>query len=245
MNTKLEIIFHGPYPLCTEKNDVLFDCPYASFEGIYLWAVRMSSGVYRVSYLGQTIRSFYIRNKEHLIQQLGGNYQVCDPEAMINGRHEVVWNGMWRKGTQSAIDRKRPAKNIKRTVNILKEAFDDLADNELGHRLRKILDWAVNKQAFMTSVAIKPTFGIQGKSKDRIMTLSSNGDIYSFMSVKQYPGGVTERDALVDELKQFGLLDQDLDPNQVVSGRYLSKKLYELSDDDIDKLLDVYGKYCG
>jgi hypothetical protein len=125
MNTKLEIIFHGPYTLCTEKNDVLFDCPYASCEGIYLWVVGMSSGVYRVSYLGQTIRSFYKRNKEHLIQKLGGNYQVCAPEAMINGRHEVVWNGMWRKGTRDKLPEflaqyERLAPIIKRSISVTK-----------------------------------------------------------------------------------------------------------------------------
>jgi hypothetical protein len=147
--------------------------------------------------------------------------------------------------TQSAIDRRRSEKNIKWTVDKLKKAFDDLSDNELSRKLRKILDWAVNKQIFMTAVAMSPTFGIQGKSKDRIMTIASSGDLHSFINEKLFPEGVAERDALVGELKEFGFLDQDLDPNQVISGRNLSKKLFELNEDEIDTLLKVYYKYCG
>lgn len=100
MNLIHDLIFHGPYDICSEDKDILNDCPFASFPGIYLWVVKMISGSYRVSYLGETGISFYQRTKDHLIQTLGGNYQICDPEEMRLGRHDVVWNGLWRKGTR-------------------------------------------------------------------------------------------------------------------------------------------------
>ena len=103
MNKKQELEFHGPYTICSEENDVLYDCPYAIDEGIYLWVVRMSSGSYRVLYIGETGTSFYRRTKEHLIQTLGGNYLICDPEDMIRGRKNVIWKGLWRKGTRDKL----------------------------------------------------------------------------------------------------------------------------------------------
>jgi hypothetical protein len=147
--------------------------------------------------------------------------------------------------TQSAIDRRVYGGNrVKWTVDRLENALSDLPDHRLGQRLQKILDWAVEKNSFMTAVAIKPTFGLQGRSKDRIITLSSNGEIYSFMNKECYPGGATERDELVGELKKKGLLDRDLDADQVVSSRMLTKKLYELTDDELEQMLAVFAKYC-
>ena len=81
---------YGPYTSCSETNDILYDCPYASDQGLYMWAVKINSGNYRVSYLGETGISFYKRTKEHLIQILGGNYQIFDSEAMKRGEHKVL-----------------------------------------------------------------------------------------------------------------------------------------------------------
>ena len=69
-------------------------------EGIYIWAIKTDSGSDRVNYVGETSTSFYRRHKEHLIQVLGGNYQILEPAAMKSGRMEIVWNGLWRKGTR-------------------------------------------------------------------------------------------------------------------------------------------------
>ncbi len=63
-----------------------------------MWAVKMFSNYFRVTYIGETGTSFYKRTKEHVIQTLGGNYQICDPDAMQRGESIVVWNGLWRKG---------------------------------------------------------------------------------------------------------------------------------------------------
>jgi hypothetical protein len=126
----------------------------------------------------------------------------------------------------------------------IKTAYADLSDHELGRRLQKILDWAVDKKFFMIAIAMFPTFGLQGKSKNRIVSFFSSGDAYCVLNAKHYPGGAEERDELVSQLKELQLIDHDLDPQQVVSGRNLAKKLFELSDDELDKLLDVFSKYC-
>lgn len=53
-----------------------------------------------MSYIGETGTSFGQRAKEHMIQTMGGNYQISDPEQLKQGRDVIVWNGLWRKGTR-------------------------------------------------------------------------------------------------------------------------------------------------
>jgi hypothetical protein len=121
----------------------------------------MSTGVYRVSYLGQTVRSFYNRNKEHLIQKLGGNYQICDPEAMINGRHEVVWNGMWRKGTRDKLPEflaqyERLAPIIKRSILVTKLFVAPLkVERRICQRIEGALAVAIKSDAEASSLLPK------------------------------------------------------------------------------------------
>lgn len=146
--------------------------------------------------------------------------------------------------SQSAIDKKG---NVKWTVDKLKKAYraySELADNELGRKLQKILNWAVDKEVFKITIAMFPAFGLQGKSKERIISFFSDGYIYAYLNEKHYPGGAEERNELVGKLKELQFLDQDLDPQQVVSGRNLAKKLSELTDEELDSLLDVFSRYC-
>jgi hypothetical protein len=37
------------------------------------------------------------------VQTLSGNYQIIDPDRMVDGVHEIVWNGLWRKGTRDRL----------------------------------------------------------------------------------------------------------------------------------------------
>jgi len=139
------------------------------------------------------------------------------------------------------VDQKGSGGNVKWTIDKLRETY---GKDKLGRRLQEILNWAVDKKCFRVAIAIKPTFGLQGKSKSRIVSFMSNGVIYSVINERHYPRGVAERDELVSELKKLQVLDQELDPQEVVSGRNLTKKLSELSDEELVKLLDIFSKYC-
>jgi hypothetical protein len=145
--------------------------------------------------------------------------------------------------SQSTIDKKGSGGNIKWTVDKLKEAFAELENNELGVKLQKILKWAVDKEIFKIAIAKFPTFGLHGKSKDRIVSFFSNGDVHCVLNEKYYLGQAKERDELVGKLKELHFFDQGFDPQQVVSGRNLTKKLFEMTDEEIDKLLGVFSKY--
>jgi len=147
--------------------------------------------------------------------------------------------------TQSIIDTKGPSEGIfKWTVDKLKAAYTDFKDNDFGQRLEKILNWALKKDFFKMSISRKPNFGLQGNNKGRMATFFSNGDIYVTINEKHYRNGSTERDKLVAELKGLQLLDQGLVPQEVLDGRNLTKKLFELSEEELDKLLSIFGTYC-
>ena len=95
----LNLYFSGPYPLLHESKDLLHNCPFLKEEGIYFWAVKQKeTGHYLITYIGETSAGLYRRTKEHVIQTLGGNYQICDAHALVNGENKVLWNGLWRKG---------------------------------------------------------------------------------------------------------------------------------------------------
>ena len=143
--------------------------------------------------------------------------------------------------TQSVVN----VKSYKWTVDMLRKAYGELPDNKLGQSLRKILDWAVDKQFFMPTVAINPTFGLRGKNKERIFTIGSDGVLHSFLNPKCFLNGDEGRDELVSELKRIELLDQNFDAQEVVSGRNLNKKIFELNEYEFDEFIKIYDRYCG
>jgi hypothetical protein len=102
MLESFEIHFHGPYGLAGQHERLLFGESISQKPGVYLWTVRTSEG-FIVEYVGQTGESFSKRTKDHMIQTLGGNYRVCDPQLMRQGQAKVVWPGLWRKDTRGRM----------------------------------------------------------------------------------------------------------------------------------------------
>lgn len=99
---KIEIGFVGPYGLCGQHDRLLFGEPISAAAGIYLWTVRTRSG-FVIEYIGETGESFAKRTKEHMIQAFGGNYRVCNAERLREGTAEVLWPGLWRKGSRDRM----------------------------------------------------------------------------------------------------------------------------------------------
>lgn len=97
MISEIHLEFFGPYPLVSEKDNILGNCQYADKSGIYLWAIQMPAGSYKISYLGETKRSFYQRMKEHVLHQFSGYYKIYDPDLLKNGVRKILWAGLWGK----------------------------------------------------------------------------------------------------------------------------------------------------
>ena len=147
--------------------------------------------------------------------------------------------------TQASVDRRASGRAVVLwTVDRLKIAFEDIG-GERGRRLREMLEWAVGEGCFVESRTRFPAFGLRGRGKERILSVFSSGGLYLFFEERRYPGGVEERDALVRELKSLGMLDPSVQPEEVVSGRSLSRNLEELDEADLERLLGILGRYCG
>jgi hypothetical protein len=99
----LHLHFHGPYALCSETADVLDGCEHQNSGGLYLWVVGQNTGHFKISYLGETSRSFYSRTKEHIVQTLGGNYRVIDADQMRLGVEQIIWDGLWRRDARKRL----------------------------------------------------------------------------------------------------------------------------------------------
>lgn len=146
--------------------------------------------------------------------------------------------------TQATVDRKGSSKAVWWPVERLKEAYADLRDRDTADRLREALDWAEDKGFFLEAKTQAPTFGLRGRSGDRILSFFSDGTVYCFINEKHYPGGKQERDHLVGELKSLGLLAPDLDPDEIKSGKSLVRKLTDMRKDELKKMFDIFSHCC-
>ncbi len=143
-------------------------------------------------------------------------------------------------------DRPEPPDGVSKiwTANKLREAYSNLPNHELGQTLLKVLDWALSNKIFQDARAQNPTFAVRGKNRLRIFSFFANGRISLFVSPRHYADGEKQRDQLLDEVKNLQLIDQDLNPQEIISGRDLNVLLSELDQDRLDKLLTVLKKYC-
>jgi hypothetical protein len=147
--------------------------------------------------------------------------------------------------TQDSIDRRiASGGTILWNVENLRTAYRGLPDSELGQRLLKVLGWTLENNLFLATRAKSPAFGLRGNNELRVVSFYSNGTMYVWLSEKHFAGGPSERDQFVGELKELGLLDQVIDPQEVVSGRNLTMRLTELDDDKLTKLLDLFRRHC-
>ncbi len=200
----------------------------------------LKDGLIRILIATDELRPEVRRMIEYLNKEMQ-NAQVLGLEIKFYGEEEsLVLVPRLVGQTQSAIDRKGAVgdrANILWTYGKLNTAYAEMPDNELGHRLLKVLDWAVDNRYFLNATAKWPTFGLQGKSKNRIVTFFKDGTIYVFINEKHYAGGIEERNKFIDELKELGIYDENLNLDQVVSGRNSPVKLNELSDVNFEKFL--------
>jgi hypothetical protein len=139
--------FHGPFVLCRGNEEILFGASVSSSSGVYLWTVPFREGGFLVLYIGETGDPFRVRFKDHIVQMIGGNYRISDPDRLVEGIDQSIWNGLWRKGTrdQAALYADRfveLAPIIKKNIDL---ARIFLAPLEGERRLRRRLELALAK----------------------------------------------------------------------------------------------------
>jgi len=113
------------------------------------------------------------------------------------------------------------------------------------NRLQKIAKWASNKGIMLPNKGQEGNIRIRGKNKNQVALFrQEDGQIYIVLKESSYAGRAEERDALVKELKGLGLYPQSLNPYKIADGKMLTKKLYELDDEEIAELLEILEKHC-
>ena len=136
----------GPFKLFGNTDRLLFDADISYKSGIYLWTIRYKNG-YLIDYIGETGNTFRQRMKEHLIEILGGNYRICDPDMLLQGKEEIIWNGLWRKGTRDRIG--EFIKNYKSYAPIIKRYIEIhdifLAPLTVDRRKRQLIEGNIAK----------------------------------------------------------------------------------------------------
>lgn len=147
--------------------------------------------------------------------------------------------------TQSTVDRKSGTRQMRKwNPDELRFAYQEMDDVDIGKRLVKVLDWAERNNFFLDTTSSGPAFGLRGRSGDRIMSFFVDGVIYGYIADTYYEGGSEERDELVSQLKSMDLIDPRLNPDEVVSGRNLIRKIDELSEEDLEELLNRLEPFC-
>ena len=96
------IELRGPYHWFGQYDNVLFSAPEMMQAGVYLWTVPRGNQ-YLTYYVGETGRSFFARFTEHSRNYLSGLYRVYDPDCFAVGDKVLVWEGMWKSGTQNQM----------------------------------------------------------------------------------------------------------------------------------------------
>jgi hypothetical protein len=97
----VSLYFDGPFSFTNERNSV-FTCRWTESAGIYLWTSRQQQDkTHFIHYVGETNR-LGKRHREHLINILGLNYGIFDPDDAAMGVCTILWGGLWRERNVAA-----------------------------------------------------------------------------------------------------------------------------------------------
>ena len=138
--------FTGPFTFM-EGEMCLFQSVFTASPGIYLWTIKQDSdNAHLIHYAGETI-SLGKRHREHLIQILGLNYGIFDPDKACQGVSELLWKGLWRDKTAIGPLMQLKAyqgihEDVLRYISILNVFFAELdIDNKLRKHVEGCIGW--------------------------------------------------------------------------------------------------------
>jgi len=136
------------------------------------------------------------------------------------------------------------SKKVKRwwTAELIREQIDNVSDEKLKTRLSEILNFALEKHIFAESVSKDPQFSLSVQSTGgKALAILLDGRLYAYFGLieaKKYP---TEeaRKGFINDLKRLNLSPQNIDPDEVKSGRFLERGLTDLTDDEFNEFLKI------
>ena len=135
-----------------------------------------------------------------MLEYLNGemeNAEVLGLELKCYGKGEAVVLVPRITGQmQTTIDRKGKAQSTVWLPSSLSDSYAALPDQNLGQRLLRVLNWAVENTVFVKGVSQRPSFGVQNKTGMRMVSFYYDGTIYillNYTNNDQYMGGIEGR----------------------------------------------------
>ncbi len=142
----LRLHFDGPFAF-SDGPDSVFRSRFSRSAGVYLWTIRQASdNTHLIHYVGETAQ-LGNRHREHLVQILGLNYGIFNPDKAREGVCELLWPGLWRDKTADGPSRtlaecQRLREDVIRYVKVISIFFAELdADGRLRKHIEGCIGW--------------------------------------------------------------------------------------------------------
>ena len=104
----------------------------------------------------------------------------------------------------------------------------------------KVFDLALRKKHSTPFRGKVPQFSIK-RVGGKILNFDIHGNIYAFLGVneiRKFPSN-EDRCRFVEKLKALGLLPKNINPDDIKSGKILTKRLNDITDDEFTQLINL------
>jgi len=219
----------------------------ASYEEDAFWDQierNLQAGNIRLVIASDTLRPEVIKMIEYLNGEMS-NADVLGLELRCYGSGDDEYVLAPRVVGQSVTVAERKAVSKQRTKwteQLLRESIANDVDLLRKQRFERILDLAVSKGAFAESTGQNPGLGLFGQTGKRTIWAERGGTVYFVLKPGRYPKIEGDRDYVVEQLKSAGLIDQNLNAEEVVDGRSTNTTIGEMTDDQFEKLIVLIEK---
>lgn len=106
-------------------------------------------------------------------------------------------------------------------------------------RYERLLNLAVDNNVFAESTALNPAFGIFGQTGKRTIWVEQSGNVYFVLKKGMYPELEGDRDYVFKNLKDAGLLDENMEVESIVDGRSVKSTIREMTDNQFESLFNL------
>ena len=192
-----------------------------------------------------TLRPEVRRMIEYLNQEMQ-NVEVLGLELRMYGEtgDELIFVPRIVGQTQASVDRKSSRSGAKNwTPEMLKDAFNEFEPDHNQYMLH-VLNWSLKNDCFVSSRAINPCFGLLDSGGNRFISFYLHHPPYLWMEENRYQGGKKTRNQLLSALQDLGLYEEDLNPDEIVSGKNAERNIWDLSEEEYQTFMNVIQEIC-
>lgn len=219
-----------------------------SFDASRFWASvenNVSKGVLRLIIAGDQISP----NVRRMIEYLGNemeNVEFYGLELTCYGEDDsdLILVPRLIGQSQRNMDKKASGPRTHWSISAVSAAIEEIHDDTLRNRLSAIYQWAVDHDAFDDSTALELTFGVKNSHGLRHASFMYDGSIYLGLNKEKHFGGDDlKRQQWFVTVRGIGLLEVD-SVDDILDGRWASRKLQDLSDEEFGELLAAVEQQC-